>query len=300
MAVVAGIVAQFLEDYFGHIGPFQGAIALTALALLLILRWEENYGEEHAGDHSKSSLYHQFVEGWKATVSDSRIWRIGMTQALSEGGMYTVCELLHHLFFHSPYGSLLTVAFCLLGKFVFMWVPTLLSLNPPGGLPTGCVFSALMMAISCGGMMFTPLYLFVSNNVVSKKNATEVSASLVYLLSSLSMVVPAMCLSLSEDGSNYFYVIVASFMMVEFCVGMFMPLAGTLRSKYVPDALQGGILNIFRLPLNALVVSGTYATDVLPPADVFKLVSASFYCAALLQATLVFRKEDAKPDLKKD
>ena len=90
MAVVAGIVAQVMEDYLGHIGPFQGAIALTALALLLILRWDENYGEEHAGDHSKSSLYHQFIEGWKATASDSRIWRIGMTQALSEGAMYTV------------------------------------------------------------------------------------------------------------------------------------------------------------------------------------------------------------------
>lgn len=90
MAVVAGIVAQVLEDYLGHIGPFQGAIALTALALLLILRWEENYGEEHAGDHTQSSLYHQFVEGWKATMTDSCIWRIGMTQALSEGAMYTV------------------------------------------------------------------------------------------------------------------------------------------------------------------------------------------------------------------
>ena len=57
--------------------------------------------------------------------------------------------------------------------------------------------------------------------------------------------------------------VVASFMVVEFCVGLFMPVAGTLRSKYVPDALQGGILNIFRLPLNAVVVTGTYATDVL-------------------------------------
>jgi MFS transporter, MFS domain-containing protein family, molybdate-anion transporter len=81
-----------MEDYLGHIGPFQGAIALTTLAFILILRWEENFGEEHAGGHSKSSLYHQFIEGWMATVSDSRIWRIGMTQALSEGAMYTVSQ----------------------------------------------------------------------------------------------------------------------------------------------------------------------------------------------------------------
>ena len=174
-----------------------------------------------------------------------------------------------------------------------MWVPTLLSLDPPGGLPTGCVFSAMMMAISCGGMLFPPAYTLISNYVVSTKNASEVCASLVYLLAALSMVVPAMLLSMNEDGSTYFSVIVASFMLVEFCVGMFMPIAGTLRSKYVPDALQGGILNIFRLPLNAIVVSGTHATDVMEPASVFKLVSGAFFAASMLQATLLFRKDDA-------
>jgi hypothetical protein len=90
MAILAGIIAQVLEDFFGHIGPFQGAIALTVLALILVLRWEENYGEEKDGDHSRSSLYHQFMEGWTTTISDSSVWKIGMTQALSEGAMYTV------------------------------------------------------------------------------------------------------------------------------------------------------------------------------------------------------------------
>jgi MFS transporter, MFS domain-containing protein family, molybdate-anion transporter len=177
----------------------------------------------------------------------------------------------------------------------------MLSLDPPGGLPTGCIFSALMMAISCGGMVFPLLHSFISKYVVSKSNAPEVCASLVYLMASLSMVLPAMCLSASRENPHYFAIIVASFMIVEFCVGLFMPIAGTLRSKYVPDALQGGILNIFRLPLNAIVVSGTYATDVFAPEDVFKLVSASFYCAAMLQATMVFTTPDAvKPALKKD
>jgi Sugar-tranasporters, 12 TM len=90
MAILAGIVAQILEDYLGHIGPFQGAIALTSLALILVLGWEENYGEEEKGDHDNSSLYKQFIDGWTSTFTDSRIWRIGMTQALSEGAMYTV------------------------------------------------------------------------------------------------------------------------------------------------------------------------------------------------------------------
>jgi MFS family permease len=103
MAILAGIVAQVLEDYLGHIGPFQGAIALTAIALLLILRWNENYGEKKEGEHSQSSLYHQFTEGWKVTMSDSNVWRIGMTQALSEGAMYTVRTSCCRRHFHASF-----------------------------------------------------------------------------------------------------------------------------------------------------------------------------------------------------
>ena len=75
MAIFAGIVAQVLEDFLGHIGPFQGAVALTTIALLLVMGWEENYGEVHAGEHESSSLTHNFMEGWKRTISDSRVCR---------------------------------------------------------------------------------------------------------------------------------------------------------------------------------------------------------------------------------
>jgi MFS family permease len=260
MAILAGIVAQVLEDYLGHIGPFQGAIALTVLALLMILSWKENYGEEKQGEHSTSSLYHQFTQGWKCTISDSNVWRIGMTQALSEGAMYT---------------------------FVFMWVPTLLQLDPPGGVPTGCVFSALMMSITMGGLVFPPLQHFVATLTGSTAVATEASASLVYLLSSISMAIPALCLSSPNVPGGCLVRVIVSFVVVEFCVGLFMPVAGTLRSKYVPDALQGGILNIFRLPLNTIVVAGTFATDVMEPARVYMLVSCCFFLAAVIQASMI-------------
>ncbi len=168
-----------------------------------------------------------------------------------------------------------------------MWVPTLLSMSPPGGLPTGCVFSALMMAITIGGVVFPPLQSFVASNV-SKASAPEVTASLIYFIAAASMAVPAICLSgTSASSIHCFEKIIASFLVVELSVGLFMPVAGTLRSKYVPDALQGAILNIFRLPLNAIVVSGTYATDVLEPAVVFTLVSGFFLAAALLQASMI-------------
>lgn len=90
-AILAGIIAQLFEDRLGPIGPFQAVIFLTFLALLLILRWKENFGDSNLdGTSSTSSLRNQFFEGWRTTCSDSYIWRIGLTQALSEGAMYTV------------------------------------------------------------------------------------------------------------------------------------------------------------------------------------------------------------------
>lgn len=258
MAVLAGIVAQVLEDNLGHIGPFQGAVALTVVALLLILGWEENYGQKDEGDEGELSLYNQFTEGWKATLNDSKIWKIGLTQALSEGAMYT---------------------------FVFMWVPTLLSMDPPGGLPTGCVFSSLMIAITMGGMLFPVMQSYFAK-FVPKQNVSEVTASVIYIMASISMAVPALCISATVETGYCFKNILISFVVVECCVGLFNPVAGTLRSKYVPDALQGGILNIFRLPLNAIVVSGTFATDYLPSYQVFAMISVCFMAAAFIQLSL--------------
>jgi hypothetical protein len=154
------------------------------------------------------------------------------------------------------------------------------------------------MAITIGGMIYRPLQSLISSTVASKKTSTEVCATMVYLAAAVSMAVPALCMSKASIGGT-FELVIASFMVMELCVGLFMPVAGTLRSKYVPDALQGAILNIFRLPLNAVVVSGTYATDVLEASLVFKLVSGCFLAAALLQSTFCFSTTKALSDTKK-
>ena len=115
------------------------------------------------------------------------------------------------------------------------------------------------------------------------------------------MAVPAICLCCAA-ASLCFEKILVSFVVIEFCVGLSSPIAGTLRSKYVPDAYQGAILNIFRLPLNAVVVSGTYATDVLDHYKVFGIVSVLFLIAAALQATLAMGDKGTKEkkQVKKD
>ena len=274
-AILAGVFAQVLEDSFGHIGPFQGAIALTALALVLILRWEENYGESEEGAHETGFMrqfWAQIKEGWQLVGSDSRVARIGLIQALSEGGMYT---------------------------FVFMWVPTLLSMDPPGGVPTGAVFSALMMAITIGGIFFQPIEHFFGTKVTSKDKAPEFSAVFAYIMASLSMSIPALCLCCAAKDVC-FEKILFSFIVIEFCVGLSSPIAGMLRSKYVPDAYQGAIMNIFRLPLNVVVVLGTHATEVMEHYKVYGIVSGLFLAAAVLQATLCVGGVEKQKQVKAD
>jgi hypothetical protein len=49
--------------------------------------------------------------------------------------------------------------------------------------------------------------------------------------------------------------LVAAFFAFEGCVGMYFPLIGTLRSKYLPDAYRGVLMNLYAIPLNLLVVA---------------------------------------------
>lgn len=62
-AVAAGVLAQKLEDYMGHIGPFKGAVALTVVALGLVMRWPENYGS--GGEGGDDSVLEQLKQGWR-------------------------------------------------------------------------------------------------------------------------------------------------------------------------------------------------------------------------------------------
>ena len=173
-------------------------------------------------------------------------------------------------------------------------------MNPPGGLPTGCVFSSFMIAITIGGALYPPLEKFIAKFVLSEANSSEMSATIIYIVASFSMAIPSYYLSSSAPSESYFGKIVFSFVLVEVCVGSFMPVAGTIRSKYVPDSLSGAVLNIFRLPLNAVVVAGTYATDFFAPSQVFMMVSGCFLGAALLQATLINTKAKESDSKKKD
>ena len=95
MAILAGFLAQVAADVNGDIGPFQLAILLTVLTLIVIAFWNENYGEEHKHDDKAKQTSGEknaeltFFESLFLVVQQPRILVLGLGQACFEGAVYT-------------------------------------------------------------------------------------------------------------------------------------------------------------------------------------------------------------------
>merc|ERR1711998_187328 len=50
------------------------------------------------------------------------------------------------------------------------------------------------------------------------------------------------------------YMVYMSFLLFEGTVGMFYPTYGTIKSSQIPDSVRSGVMNLFRVPLNAIMV----------------------------------------------
>jgi hypothetical protein len=161
-----------------------------------------------------------------------------------------------------------------------MWVPSLLIITPTSPLPTGLVFSAFMLAMTFGGMLFSMLLPLVPGG-------PEVLCVAVYAISAAAMMVPVLKFE--------FWWVLGSFMVLEAMVGMFNSCGATLRSKYFPEKMQSSIMSVFRVPLNVLVVVGTKLTDKANSVESLQYVFAILVCmhivAGLFQIGLMLTGE---------
>jgi predicted MFS family arabinose efflux permease len=163
--------------------------------------------------------------------------------------------------------------------FVFLWVPALQSLVGPDAMPTGVIFSCFMACVSSGGMLFDLL------STRFKYDPIEMGLSL-FALASASMLLSA--------TTSSFPVVLMSFLALEVCVGMFFPVAGSLRSVIFPDTAHATLMTLFRIPLNAIVVVGTMLADVWSWQHVCLLCACSFAGATALQWQLMQSQKSLK------
>jgi len=75
------------------------------------------------------------------------------------------------------------------------------------------------------------------------------------------------------------------FFLFEFCVGMYYPIMGTMKSEIVPEDIRSTIYNIYRIPLNFIVLF-ILLTD-LSPLFAFKLCATMLTFATVLQWKLL-------------
>merc|ERR1712039_756830 len=157
-------------------------------------------------------------------------------------------------------------------SFVFMWVPTMLSALNGGKLPTGLVFASMMTCISLGGVLFSPSML------LSLAPAEYIGVGC-FVVGAAALMVPVF--------STQVVAVLGAFLVFETCVGIFQPCGGVLRSKVIPDHLQGSVMNMFRIPLNSLVVIGTLLTDYYPARFVSGIITVWMLVGAALQAVVI-------------
>merc|ERR1719335_1310395 len=99
------------------------------------------------------------------------------------------------------------------------------------------------------------------------------------------MLIPAY-IGMSDALSKYN---LWAFVAFEVCVGIYFPSICTLKSEAVPEAHRATIYNIFRAPMNAIVVSVLLVNPDLMPT--FKLVSHMLLAAGILMAVTTMLPE---------
>jgi len=77
------------------------------------------------------------------------------------------------------------------------------------------------------------------------------------------------------------------FFAFEVCVGLFWPSMGFLRSRYVPEEVRATVMNLFRIPLNIIVVVVLANIGKLSEQGVFIACVACLIPALLCQMHLV-------------
>ena len=77
------------------------------------------------------------------------------------------------------------------------------------------------------GVLFPILHDFITKFIVSEAKSSELTASFIYSLAAISMAVSSLCLS-TDNISFRFEFVLASFVVMELCVGLFNPVAGKL------------------------------------------------------------------------
>jgi len=264
VAISAGLVANKAASQFemievrqglvyagGYLNPFD--IALAALVLcgfFAATLWEENYGEsDEAGEDGEPRKAAKWYDGL----------RNAFVTTMRSQDIY-LAGAISSLFEGSMY------------IFVFMWTPALTSKADSSELPFGIIFSTFMVCCMAGSSLFS---------IQIEKMKTEQLAVCVFAVAAgaMAMVALSSSITLRFLAMNLF----------EITVGCYFPVMGILKGSIVPESKRAAIYNLFRIPLNFIVLF-SLLTD-LTPTQSFSLNALMLGTACALMVVLKKRRE---------
>ena len=258
-AIASGYLAHKLAERFGPVGPFEGAVTSTAVALIIVMAvWTENYGSAEPGIKSVGNFLSEAVKTFK---SDSKVLRVGIIQGLTMGSLQI---------------------------FVFLWAPALrqLALNCPQGIlgldahgepAYGLIFGGFMAAGVVGGLLasfvrkavtvlLSPLAKSCNETVTIEGEgevrpmAVEFLAAFCYFICACLLLTP--CL-VSSDGILSFSIALGAFVMYELVIGIYTPCEGVIRSLYIPSDARCSMMTFPRIIVNVAVSLGVISTEIV-------------------------------------
>ena len=157
--------------------------------------------------------------------------------------------------------------------FVFLWTPVLEPANPPLGI----VFSCFMSCIMFGGGIYEFLNL-------RKIKVTIIIPVVIYA----AMIANITASYASANHPRTTFVI---FIIIELLCGIYFPALGKLRYYALPEAHHTGIINWFRVPLNAIaavVLLALHDTHSSHGISSLFALCAVLLCLAGLAALILF------------
>lgn len=207
----------------GGIRAFDVAlIPLVLCFILAVVLWEENYGNraEKVEDMTGS-------RGKMSGGIMCRSLRDSMLTVWRSTTIFNLCSVC--AFFEGA-----------MYVFIFQWTPALRALDTDysGGPPLGTIFATFMVCCMLGTSAFS---IAVAYQVPPQR-------ILIYVLA----LSTASCAIVSVSGSAELSY--AAMLVYEGCIGAYWPAISTVKAQTVPEHQRAAIYNIFRFPMNLIVL----------------------------------------------
>ncbi|KAG8999453.1 hypothetical protein FRB94_011446 [Tulasnella sp. JGI-2019a] len=222
VASTAGVISnELVARTSTFTSPFMLSAVLLAVSWVMIRgMWTENYGGQDATSATADFFQiSRLSQAWQVVRRDPSLLVLGLTQTCFEGSMYL---------------------------FVFLWVPSMQEASGSSGpLPLGYIFSAFMVSMMLGSLVYTCIASHSLPNSDPPLVLHAKLSSLICLTASLSF---ALSYSATSPQTRFW-----CFCVFEACVGMYYPVQGMLKGVMISNDHRATLAALFRVPLNVFV-----------------------------------------------